>query len=232
MKYLLKYKIWWVALLAGAIISAIMVNWWPGSDYDAFMRYAPMAEEFASGNFREAFHPRYCVLFNLLTGALAWFTGLSGFAACQIVAVFGWSLSMIPIWYIAKRYLGEETAWWSVVVLLFVPEYAQYAGDGMRDNLRILSYVLCAYGFVAQPIWVGVGVFISVTLRVDGILIGMAIFALYAIICFYRGRSKKMIGPAVWLMAGLLLDSLMVYLFSGYFVPNSHFIKYVSGGVL
>ena len=63
-------KIWLVALGFVALYGGIVVWAYPLFSSDVACRYAPMADEFARGNWELAFHPRFGVLFQVLAGSL------------------------------------------------------------------------------------------------------------------------------------------------------------------
>lgn len=69
---------------------------------DTCTRYAPMAQAFAEGNFKFAFHPMYGTLFQALSGSICYLFSLNGFRACQLAALLLWWISIIPIYKIFK----------------------------------------------------------------------------------------------------------------------------------
>ena len=60
------------ALLTSSIVAILAVLFYPVENPDCAARYALMAEAFARGDWYESFHPRFCVLFQVLTGSLTW----------------------------------------------------------------------------------------------------------------------------------------------------------------
>ncbi|PWM82040.1 MAG: hypothetical protein DBX90_06470, partial [Lentisphaerae bacterium] len=72
-----------LALALGLGLAAI--NVFPAPDVAT--RYAPMAEAFAAGEWKYAFHPRIPMLHQTLAGCFCWLFGISGFAGCRLAAV-------------------------------------------------------------------------------------------------------------------------------------------------
>lgn len=215
-----------VAVVVFVLYAILAVAFYPRTDYDAINRYAVMAEEFADGNFKMAFHPRFGVFFQVLTGTLCWMTGIPGLVSCQLLSTAGWCFAAIPLWHFARRLGGVGCAWWSVFLLFIVPEYLDYAGTGLRDGVKVFAFATIAYGCVFSRIWLAVGIFILVTLRVDGMAIGfvyVAVYAAYQLI--FKKRFRGLVLPAAALCLGLACDSWMCYCYTGYFVPCVHCLR-------
>jgi len=223
-------KIWLMALAATAVYGAFFLLFCDGIDRDPITRYAVMAEELAAGNFVEAYHPRYCMLLQTLAGGLVWLFGLSGLAACQLVATAGWCLAAIPLWHVARRLADERAAWLAAALLLVVPAFFNDAGSGMRDSLRILSYMLMALGFLSASRWMAAGLFLSATLRVDGIVVAGMVLTVYVVEKVRRREFRAVVLPVVSMIVGLLADSAAVWLVTGHFVPTSHFLRLFGAG--
>ena len=223
--------VWAVALLTAVLQSVIFVFFHPGYNYDVLMRYAPMADEFAAGNWYYAFHPKYGVFMSVAAGSLRWLSGMTGETACRMVSTFGWCLSAVPLWHFTRRSFGRGAAWLSIALLLTVPAYADYASAGLRDGVRILSYALIGYGFLFSAPWLAVGLFIQVTLRMDGIVVGCAVWAVWTLLSLWRRRRGGLLPPALALLSGLLADCAMVHAYTGYFLPSSSFIGLFGGAL-
>lgn len=215
-----------VAAVAFVLYAILAIAFYPWTNFDVINRYAIMAEEFADGNFKMAFHPRFGVFFQVLTGTLCWVTGISGLVSCQLVSTAGWCFAAVPLWHFARRLGGVSCAWWSVFLLFLVPEYLFYAGTGLRDGVKIFAFAAIACGCVSSRIWLPVGIFILVTLRVDGMVVGsvyVAADAAYQLISQRRFRVVAL--PVAALCLGLVCDSWMCYCYTGYFVPSVHFVR-------
>ena len=223
------YLIW---LFAAAIFGAyalVMVNWWPYLSNDVVGRYAVMAEEFAAGNWQEAFHVRFPPLFNCLTGLVVMVTGVSGLTACRLVAVGALSLSLVAFYHFVRKIFDEETAWWAVAILAILPMYVTVSGRGTRETVQLLAYSLLTLGLVTHSAWLGLGFFILTTTRVDSIVVGGILLGFYWLYAICRREYAHLIFPTFGYLMGLLVTSWMVYYLSGYFVPIYRLAKLLGG---
>ena len=134
-----------VALAAFAVCLAFAVTN-PLVEYDTMVRYAPMAEAFAQGNWQDAFHVRFGVLSSAVSGLLCKCLGVDGLSACVILAALGWALCVLPIYIIGKTVFDERTAWFAVALYLICPLTLQYAFKGLREPLKMLGVLLMAAG--------------------------------------------------------------------------------------
>lgn len=212
------------------IVSAIAVLVYPVLIADTMNRYAPMADAFAAGDWFHAFHPRFGVLYSVLTGTFA-MLGFRGDQACQIVAIGFLALSAIPAWYIMRRVFDEKVAYITAALILLMPEYFVFAIDGLRDTARVFASLLMAYTFVSnkRPWVLALGVFIMATLRTDTQLLAIIAVAAWTILSLGKRDLKAMWLPICALISGLLLCSIMVYSFTGVFLPNAHAVIYLGG---
>lgn len=204
------------------VVSAVAVLVYPVLMSDTMNRYAPMADAFAAGDWFHAFHPRFGVLFSVLTGLWA-MLGFRGDQACQIVALGFLSASAIPAWYLMRRVFDEKIASLTAALVVLMPEYFVFAIDGLRDCARTFALLMVAYSFVTlKRSWVmAIGAFVLATLRSDTQLIGgLALFA-WVITCLVKRDYRMIFLPFLAYIVGLLLCSAMVYGFTGYFLPNA-----------
>ena len=74
---------WWLAF--GLLCTLL----YPVTMSDSITRYAPMADAFAREDWRQVFHPRFGVLFEVLSGGLSWLTGLEGAKSVQVASAAG-----------------------------------------------------------------------------------------------------------------------------------------------
>lgn len=212
--------------------------WFPPRSTDMIQRYAYMADAFAGGDWINAFHPRFCLLFPILTGSVVWLTGLSGDRACQFVALAGWCFSMIPFWLLFNRFFGRKVAYLAVVLGLFNVDLFFLAMEGWRDSVRMLLIALTGLGaiytFEVKPVqehpWAGavlvaIGLAGAAILRVDAVMISALALFVFVIASVWYGLWRQMMLPlATWVLA-MMAQSYMVYTYTGYFVPVPHAIK-------
>lgn len=228
--------IWLCAVLTAAVVGTLSVLFYPVENPDCAARFALMAEEFAQGNWYESFHPRFCVFFQVLTGSLVWITGCSGIAACQIISAIFMGLAVVPYWYLMRRvFVFDAVAWLSVAILVVIPRISGDAMNGLRDTGRILGIAMWVLGFVRmvdrkQSAWLQAGgLFILVTLKID-------CFAPAALMCtatvFYAFNSCQW-RPAISCIAAFLVGGalvcMMVWSYTGWFVPAPQYIAFLKG---
>lgn len=218
-------------LLYWVVVSAIAILVYPVLMSDTMNRYAPMADAFAAHDWFHAFHPRFGVLFSVLTGLFA-SLGFRGDHACQLVGIGFLAASAIPAWYLMRRVFDEKVAWMVSALILLMPEYFVFAIDGLRDCARAFAMLMVAYSFVAgKRSWVSaIGVFVLATLRVDTQLVAIAAVVAWTIRCLWVKDYRATVLPIAALALGLALCCAMVYGFTGYFLPNAQAMIYTGLG--
>jgi len=235
-------EIKWLVFLAVGVAATVggLAAWaYPVENPDCAARYAPMAEAFARGDWYEAFHPRFCILFQILTGSLVWLTNCSGVAACQIVSAAFLGLSVIPYWYIMRRVFDSATAWLAVAILLVLPRISGDAMNGLRDPGRILAVCCWVLGFFnmldkkrGAAALQALGLFIMVTLKID-------CFAPAAAMCMatiFLSVRKRDWRTLVMCASAFVVSSLSVctmnWFFTGWFVPAPQYIHIFGGNAI
>ena len=161
-----------------------MLNLIPAND--TCTRYAPMAQAFAQGNFKFAYHPMYGTFFQTFSGLICYLFSLDGFRACQLAALLLWLISIIPIYRIFKSVFDKKVAQWSCILYVLCSHLHRYIYDGLRDNGRTLGIALLCLGMI--EIWqdrkrkhsnfknymiLSSGCVILTTLRADGFVISI-----------------------------------------------------------
>ena len=228
--------IWVCAVVTAFVVGSLSVLFYPVENPDSAARYAVMAEEFASGNWYEAFHPRFGVLFQLLTGSLVWLTGCTGISACKVVSAAFMGLAVVPYWHVMRRIFGSSSvAWLSVGILIVIPRISGDAMNGLRDTGRILGLAMWVLGFLKMidrkpSAWLQAGgVFLLITLKID-------CFAPAAMMCAISvaGALKRHLWSlAVFCLgafvAGTVTVCTMVWAYTGWFVPAPQYIAFLKG---
>lgn len=237
-------KIAWLIALLAAVVYGSVAYWGvvPRST-DMTLRYAPMADAFARGDWYHAFHPRMGTVFQILTGTLCWVTGMAGNKACQLVAVLAWCFATVPLFALARRLFGRQVAFVSLALYLANIDLAFLSFEGWRDNVRILPTLLVVLGFVLtfgtgenrRPIrgcWaVAVGMAVLVMLRVDCFVICSLALAVYVVMCAVRRQWLEMsVATAGWGI-GTIAQCVMVSAYTGWWVPVPQAIRFLGGGV-
>ena len=230
------FWLWFCAVATAVVVGTLSVLFYPVENPDCAARYAPMADAFARGDWYESFHPRFCVLFQVLTGSLAWLTGCSGLTSCQVVSAIFLGLAVVPYWHVMRRIFGDPAvAWLSVAVLLVIPRISGDAMNGLRDTGRILGIALWLLGFMRMiehkpsALLQAGGLLLLATLKIDcfapAAVMCTATFAVAA-----RGRQWRVaLSSAAAFLAGGALVSAMVWSYTGWFVPAPQYISFLKG---
>lgn len=229
-------KLWGCSAVAAFTVALLSILFYPVENPDCAARYAPMAEAFAHGDWHESFHPRFCVLFQVLTGSLVWLTGCSGVAACQVVSAAFIGLAAVPYWHIMKSiFKDDRAAWLSLGIMLVIPRVSGDAMNGLRDTGRILALSMWVLGCIRMTdckkgVWLqSVAIFIMVTLKIDCFL-PAAVMCILSIALAIRQRLWKeaCLSPLFFILAAIAVCS-MVWSYTGWFVPAPQYIAFLKG---
>ena len=224
--------VWGLALAVGAGM-AVFAAYHPLFATDTACRYAPMAEAFASGEWCDAFHPRFGVGLSFLSGVLRMATGLDGYGACAAVSTFAWALGVLPVFAMARRLFGERTAWFAAALYLICPQPLIWGLKGMREPFKMLGVLmmtdalLCVRGGGRRcAVEAAAALWLLFTFKCDAILIGGVMAAAFAVLDRFRWRTL-----AVALSGALALQPMcaLVYSWTGWWLPAPHFVRLVGG---
>lgn len=231
--------VWTAALAYWAVLSLLCVWLYPVMMSDSITRYAPMADAFARGDWAQAFHPRFGVIFQVLSGSVAWLTGLSGEKAIQVVAAGMLALSGVPLFFMAKRLFGARVAWWTLALLFVADDLARHAMDGLRDPGKCLVFALLGHGVVARrPLSFAAGLFVFISLFSYGFAVASVLVFAWCVVaaaCAVRGRDLGMrVAPALALPAlgwalGTAAVTVLTHAYTGHWLPAPHYIKFLGG---
>ena len=228
--------LWLCAFVTSSIVATLAVLFYPIENPDCAARYALMAEAFARGEWYESFHPRFCILFQVLTGSLTWLLGCSGLTACQIISAIFMGLSIIPYWHIVRRLFGDPTvAWVSVGILIVIPRISGDAMNGLRDTGRILGIALWLLGFLRMleykpsALLQASGLFILVSLKIDCFLPAVVMCVATIIMAAKIHYWKVIVSSVLAFLIAALLVCFMVWSYTGWFVPAPQYIAFLKG---
>lgn len=224
-------KIWLTALLFFVVYGGLVVLAYPVVSPDVVTRYAPMADEIARRNYAFGFHPRFGVLFSSLSGLVA-ACGVRGDYACQVVSVLLLSLSVVPLWHLVRTLLGETVAWWTVPLVLLCDDFARYAADGLRDTGKCLAFALLGWGAVSgRARWVALGLFVLATLVSYGYAVAAVLLFAWCLWCAFRRPLSwfAFVAPLGAFILATALQVVMVQAYTGHWVPQPHFIRFLGG---
>lgn len=218
----------------GLVVLGDLVMVWlfafPGNDMAS--RYAPMAEAFAAGNWRVAFHPRFGLLFSAVTGSISFLTGLNGFRSCQVAAMIFFWLTTFPLWGIYRSIWDERVAAAGCFLYLISSFLTRYAYFGLRESWKAFGIALGVWGVmtVLQSagkwrgyIAVACGGAFLIAIRGDGAFYAFVLLIVSAVL--EMARADRL--PSRTFLCGLLLLLLVSpqlyynYNTLGYPVPES-----------
>lgn len=221
-------KIWLLSFGLWILFSFLACHFYPVMMSDSAARYAPMADAFAAGDWRMAFHPRFGVLFQVLSGSVAAMMGIDGDRSLQIVAFGLLSLSLVPIWFLSKRIFGERVAWLSVLLVFFGDDFFRYSLDGLRDSGKCLGFALLGLGVVERKgHWFGIGLFVLISLASYCFAVGMLFLSGWCVYALLRREWRMLLWPVAGAALGTLAVTAMVHAYTGHWLPAPHFIRYL-----
>lgn len=220
------WGVYCLALLVAVIVLPVAVLH-PLADYDTLVRYAPMAEAFSRGVWADAFHPRFGVLYPVLTGVVCLITGLDGLSSCVAVSCLFWTACIIPLYYIARQIFGRDVAYVTVVFYIICPLPLQWAFMGLREPIRMFGILLSIWAVLidqsgrtvpkAACICIfSAGLAILSLIKVDGLPLA---FVLWAVALFFGCRGKMVLVPLGSLLLAVQFPCLLIWSRTGYWLP-------------
>lgn len=228
--------LWLCALATSSVVATLAVLFYPVENPDCSARYALMADAFARGEWYESFHPRFCVLFQVLTGSLTWLLGCSGLVSCQIVSAMFMGLSIVPYWHVMRRLFGDSAvAWVSVGILVVIPRISGDAMNGLRDTGRILGIALWLLGFLRMlehrpsALLQASGLFMLVSLKIDCFVPAAVMCAATVAMAAKMHCWKAAVSSCSAFLVAMSLVCLMVWSYTGWFVPAPQYIAFLKG---
>lgn len=221
-------------VLAIGIAAVSLGVLYPSPTQDSICRYAMMAEKFAAGDWFEAFHPRFCVLFPALTGCVVRLFGTDGLTACVAVAMLGWALALVPLFRLTRNVFGPGVAWFAVVLAAICPKTLFWGFQGLRETWRLLALLLVVAalfepregdrGANASFVQMMLGTFILFTLRVDTFLFAVLAVAAYAVYDVVRWRFAIL---AAWALVWTQPCCYLTWTWTGWWLPSPQMIVVV-----
>lgn len=204
---------------------------------DVALRYAPMADAFASGNFAYAFHPGVPMLHPLLAGCVSFLTGCSGFMATKIVSMLFFAFAPVPLMALMRRVYSTNVAVGVGYLYLIAAPLIRLSFSGLREMEKCFLILLAAYALVQiyqerrrwpGYLWAGIAAGLAVLTRVDMILYA-------AVVTFFVIRldvgTKKLPFRSFCTCATALLLSLPAYILNwktiGAAVPDSRLTHFL-----
>jgi len=221
-------KIWLVAIGYWIAVGIVCCLAYPVMMSDAAARYAPMADHFARGEWDLAFHPKFGVLFQVLSGTIAWLLGVSGDKAVQIAALGLLAFASVPLYFLTKEIFGEKVAWWAVAILLLSDDFTRNSFDGLRESAKCLAFALLGYGAVSKKsLLYGLGVFILIATTSYGFALGCAFALGWTLYFLFKGEFRQLPLPVACWCLGTAAVVTLTHAFTGHWLPSPHYIKFL-----
>lgn len=221
-------------VLAIGIAAVLLGVLYPSPTQDTTCRYAMMAEKFAAGEWFEAFHPRFCVLFPALTGCVVRLFGTDGLTACVAAAMLGWALALVPLFRLVRNVFGSGVAWFAVVLAVICPKTLFWGFQGLRETWRLLAMLLVVSALFeprksegrenSSFVQMMLGTLILLTLRVDTFLFAFLAVAAYAVHDVVRWRFAVL---AVWALVWAQPCCYLTWVWTGWWLPSPQIVAVV-----
>jgi len=221
-----------VMFLAVLLVVMIPVFLMDFPSRDVALRYAPMADALADGNFNYAFHPRIPMLHPLLAGVVAFLTGCSGFMACKVVSALFFAAGVVPLCGLMKRIFDRRTAMISAIIYACSTPLMPLGYSGLRDSAKSFLLLVMAYalvlifqerrnfrGYALCGLSCGLAFLVRVDLIILSIVLLWAMFFLECRCC--RCAARSFAGLALTVL-GALPGFIQNYLQTGAAVPDSY----------
>jgi len=220
-------KVWLAAGLYWLVASALSCWLYPVTIADTCARYAPMADAFARGDFYYAFHPRFGLVFETLSGVVTFVTGLPGIYSVQVAAFLLLALSGVVMFAFVKC-LGasDRVAWWTLALTLLAPDYFCFALDGLRESGKCLVFALVGYGVVAKRSWAfATALFLYIALFTYGFATASAMAFVWCVWFAWRREWKMIPLPVFGWMAGTGAVTILTHAYTGHWLPVPQLIE-------
>ena len=219
----------YLAITAAGLAVAALAAAFPLPNLDTFSRYAVMAEEFAAGNWREAFHPRFGLGFPAVAGTLAWITGLDGYRCCCLAAALGWTLGLFAFHRLARQLFGERVGWFALVLYVICPQTLLWVFKGLREAYKTAGLLFVVSGILARArrepgspdaslgVWeMALGLPLLCLFRNDAMLMALVLGLVYA---GFDRFGRRTWGLFAWAALLLQLPCWLNYLWTGWWFP-------------
>lgn len=223
-------KVCGVAACYWVVVSLLCCLLYPVTISDTCARYAPMADYFARGEWEFAFHPRFGVVFQVLTGLVVKCLGVSGDCATQIVSIGFYAFATIPLWFVVRALFDSRTAWWTIALVFVFEDMTRYAFDGLRDSGKFLGFALVALGAVRRESkWYALGIFLLVTLASYCFAVSAVLLAGWCLFML-KGRPfgawlKSVTLPVCAFLLATAIVVVITHHFTGHWLPSPHYIR-------
>lgn len=212
-----------------ALGASVFAACYPLLATDTLCRYAPMAEAFAAGEWREAFHPRFGIGLSVGAGLLTRFSSLEGLASTAAVATFAWALGVIPIFGLARQVFDRTTAWFAAALYVISPTMVMWGLKGLREPFKALGFLLLADAIFrvrktrgwAAYVEASLGAACLLLFKADAVLLAGAMGLVWAIQDRFRVRTWAFVVTAILILQPMCA---LTYQWTGWWLPASQYV--------
>lgn len=228
-----------IALLWAILVAILCHCFYSVQFADGSVRYAMQAEYFAKGDWFLAFHPRFGVLFQILTGSLVWLLGIDGLFAGQLVASFSLSAAALCFYIFASKFANRFVTWMVFIVVLTCPTLNSWTANGLRENTRVLFSALFLLGFTgvflkeyqikAGMVWLSISLSAPILLQSHAFLPCWLLTIILMGILIYQRRYALMLFLFLTEVISSAIICTMIWAYTGWFVPAIQYIRILEG---
>lgn len=215
-----------VVLIAAAALTVAYCL--PLAATDTLCRYAPMAEAFASGDWSEAFHPRFAVGGTVVAGLFVFLPGFDGLTACTVSATLAWALGALVLFRLAGRIFDSRTALFALLLYCICPQPLVWALKGLREPFKMLGLLLMVDAVIrvkdrdtASFAEACAAVVFLCLFKCDAILLALILGVVYAVRDGFRLRTWAL---TAWGAVVLQPMCALVWHWTGYWLPAPHYV--------
>ena len=202
---------------------------------DVACRYAPMAESFAAGHFRYAFHPRVQSLHPLISGCICYLSGCSGFIGVQLSSLLFLGLCVFPLYSLLKTVFDRKTAGWGILLLPLASPVTAVCVSGLRESHKMFALLVISLGVVSVfkerekyrgVLLTGIGCGLAFCTRIDLVLPSLCLlFAAGAMTFAAKKNLKLKLALLFTCLPFIFFETAVNFYVSGKAVPGSHYIR-------
>ena len=230
-EFIQRREVPYVAMAVIAVVASCVALLHPMGALDTFMRYAPMADAFSKGDWVNAFHPRFGVGFQALSGSLTWLTGLDGYRSCTVVSTLLWAACLFPLFRLADALFGRTAAWFALALFVICPQTLVWSFKGFRESAKMLGVLLAVDALVRwkSGTWRvalegALALVFLFLFKVDTAAMGLLFAAAYLFLDRFRLRSIVACGTG---LLSLQAMCALVYSWTGWWLPAVQYIPLV-----
>ena len=187
-------------MAAVAISSVLMTLYVLFNNYvydDVSNCYAPMAREFARGNYERAFFHNLPPLMPVLAGLVSKL-GFHSFTACMIVSGLSFIASLWPLRRLMLNFMPSIQASYACLLFATAPRILRYSGAGLLMAVKLLFVIWSLVLIIdyakekrtSQLVWLGINLAGLSLIRGEGILY-VPFFFTWAMILLFRSEKTK-----------------------------------------